>query len=171
MNVKNDLIQKELNTFSPLKFKELKLSNRFINNLFRKYSIQSLDTYWYDSEPEIPSELLNDAEEGEEYAIESILGLLKDYEPRRLEYLNWIDSYCPGKQGLDQNEIERMARYRLNEIRSSPVSCLERLFYNKTKNQIILYYFGRDYFQRDELLIFRRKQKRGGHKRCGKQNP
>lgn len=164
-NIRKDLIQKEFDTFPSLKFRELNPSDRFINNLFRKYFVYSIDTHWYDSEPEIPSELLSDAEKGEEYAIESVFGLIKDYEPKRLEYLNWIDSYCHGKQGFDKYKIEKMARYRLNEIKNTPVGCHERFFYNKTKHQIILYYYGRDYFHRDEWLTFWRKPKRKGHKK------
>lgn len=57
-NIRKDLIHKEFDDHPSSTFKALKLNNRFLDNLTRKYLVESIKTCWYDSKSEIPTEFL-----------------------------------------------------------------------------------------------------------------
>ena len=52
INVRKDLIEKELSRTPELNFKQLKLTKKFISWLFRHYSVHEFTIHFYDDEPE-----------------------------------------------------------------------------------------------------------------------
>lgn len=59
VNIRKDLIRKELNRHKNLRYKPTKLTNRFIDNLFRHYYVHECCENFYDSEPTFDDEEYN----------------------------------------------------------------------------------------------------------------
>lgn len=167
-NIRKDLIEGELSNNYIDKFRTLKLSNRFMDNLFNKYYCHELCINWYDSEPDIDENLFD---EYFEYAYEDghnkqafieVKRQIEDYRNSedRLTHNTWQDPYCRGIWGMSQKQVDSMSRRILKyEIKRSEVSSRDRLYIGKKDNQIRIYWYGRDVVYCDYWFIFLRKRR------------
>ena len=114
-NIDKGLIKKELNE-DDIKYKKLKLTNKFINNLKNKYSLVEMCENSYDSEPieNCPNckfEYKTVTDEEYDELIKTIDGSLKlkkiyqDYEKHRIEFCNWQEPTFKGNWGQSQQSV------------------------------------------------------------------
>lgn len=91
--VREDLVQQELAQAEErygAHFVQHKLTNRFLDWLFRRYSISETSINFYDDEPSIP----DDATPLETFA------LFRANEERRMTFNNWTDMLGAGIWGM-----------------------------------------------------------------------
>lgn len=180
VDIRNDLIQKELEEGSAagLKFQKLKLSNRFIYWLFNNYYVLEYTEHYYDSEPHFEGEEFNmymdyrypeDLKSGFRYSKEehtreelecaynNIVKQKREYEPRRVEFCNWIEVHCEGNWGASQKQVDEISRCCIEEVGESPTSYDGRLFIAKKEDEIHIYYYGRDFAMVDYWWIFKKR--------------
>lgn len=183
MNVRKDLIQKELESditngfvFKPLK----RISNSFIDNLFNKYYCHEMYELFYDREPDYDElefekymtynsirekRYHNYCSDGKDYPVEelkkayfNILKQRRDFEPYRIEINNWIELYYKGNWGMTQERVDSIARDVLKkDIKKANVPLKDRLFYAEKDNEIRIYFYGRDIQYCDYWFIFMKK--------------
>lgn len=169
INIRYDLIEKALNG---RKYHKLKLSNKFIDNIKNHYECSEMCEFFYDSEPEL-SDIEHDMywayKHGDEsmeskytkeklkYAHDKVVLRYKVHEEKRIEFNNWIEPYFKGCWGLSQKRVDRIAIDTLKEIQKINVSRKDRLYINKDKDFIRIYFYGRDFMGKDYWFIFERK--------------
>lgn len=145
INLRKDLIDEELkyDIKRGYIFHYKKLSNKFLDWLFRHYYIQEFCENYYDSEPR-------------EYPIGSL-----DYENARIRFCNWQEPYFKGNWGMTQKYVNTFGKNILKRIKKEfPVSIKKRLYYSKKDDVILIYFYGRDLWQIDYWFIFKRKDKK-----------
>lgn len=130
--VRQDLIDKELNQDPNRTYKKLKLSNRFIDWLFRHYYTGELTEHYYDSD------------------------IVKD----RLTYLVWIEPYGEGIWNMSQATVDKAARNSLKYVRKTNVKKDGRLWIAYEDDYIFIYWYGRDFMEVDYWWVMKRKYKR-----------
>ncbi len=142
-----ELIKKELKRDQDIgfDFSYRKLSNKFIDRLFNHYYLEELCENFYDSEPE------SDEEEFNRY---------QDYETARIHFNNWQEPYFKGNGGMSQRDIDVYGRSVLKGIRNFPKPIKGRLYIAKKENQIRIYFYGRDFLEKDYWFIFRKRKRR-----------
>lgn len=148
--VRKDLIAKELfslqerysNTFS-----QQKLTNRFLDWLFRRYETWETAIYFYDSEPEIP----DDATRAE------IFELFRNHEERRMTFNNWIDVIGEGIWDMSQRDADRQSKDLMIDFRQSSVKKKDRIYYMNTGDFAVIYCYGRDFSGADYWFMLKKK--------------
>ena len=143
INLRKDLINEELkyDIKRGYNFHYKKLSNKFLDWLFRHYYIQEFCENYYDSEPR-------------EYPINSL-----DYENARIGFCNWQEPYFKGNWGMSQNTVDENAKRTLLYIKKYfPTSIKERLYYSQNDDLFLIYFYGRDLWDIDFWFIFKRKK-------------
>ena len=155
--VRQDLIDEELNRIPNRTFKKLKLSNRFIDWLFRHYYTVEMLEKFYDSEPDLPSEWENDNNCWENPDFLKVWRQLKEeYEPKRLEFNNWFDPYGEGIWNMSQNRVDELSKKALYVVRSKPVKKDGRLWIAYEDDYIFIYWYGRDFMEIDYWWVMKR---------------
>ena len=149
INVRKDLIKKELSRTPELNFKQLKLTKKFISWLFRHYSVHEFTIHFYDDEPEYGYDEENNPME--RYKI------WRDHEERRMTFNNWIDVFGPGIWDCTDKENEEIARNALVSVRNWPVKKKDRIYWAKNDDYIRIYCYGRDFCGADYWFIMKRK--------------
>ncbi len=199
--VDKKLIEKELEDEKSVlghEFQYKKLSNRYLDWLFRHYYIQELCENFYDSEPEFDKEEFNMYMDYQSYrkmsclafwnvvsnldeiekeklnfkysknnhtveelknAYDKVTQMYKDYEKTRIERLTWQEPYFEGNWGYTQNNVDLYGRFCLKRIKNFPRSIKDRLYVSEDKNEIRIYFYGRDIWEKDYWFIFKRKNK------------
>lgn len=183
INIRKDLIEKELENEFCLIYKPLKLSNKFIDRLFNHYYCHEMCENWYDSEPNYNEEendkymtycsilqgnYFNYCESGKEYPVEelkqaylNILQQRRDYEPKRIGICAWQEPYFKGNWGYSQEFVDSCARNVMKkEIKKINVPIKDRLYYAVKDDMIWIYFYGRDFGYTDYWFIFMRRKKR-----------
>lgn len=142
-----ELIEEELKRDQDIgfDFSYQKLSNKFIDRLFNHYYLEELCENFYDSEPE------PDEEEFNRY---------QDYETARIHFNNWQEPYFKGNGGMSQRNIDAYGRRVLKGIRNFPKPIKGRLYIAEKENQIRIYFYGRDFLEKDYWFIFRKRKRR-----------
>ena len=149
INVRKDLIEKELSRTPELNLKQLKLTKKFISWLFRHYSVHEFTIHFYDDEPEYGYDEENNPME--RYKI------WRDHEERRMTFNNWIDVFGPGIWDCTDKENEEIARNALVSVRNWPVKKKDRIYWAKNDDYIRIYCYGRDFCGADYWFIMKRK--------------
>ena len=136
LKVRQDLIEKELSNDvkNGFEFHYQKLSNKFLDWLFRHYYTDEFYENFYDSE-------IDDEEE-------------------RLILNNWQDLYCKGSWGMSQKNLDIYSKSTLKMIKKLPKSIKNRLYFAKKDNKIVIYFYGRDYWLSDYWFILKKRNKR-----------
>ena len=184
INIRKDLIQEELDRDINIGFsyKKLKLSNKFIDRLFNHYYCHEMVENWFDYEPDydelehdkymtycsiLEGDYYNYCDDNKEYPIEelkqayiNILQQRRDYEPKRIEFNNWIDVFGEGIWGMSQHKVDEAARDTFTEIKKSGVSLKDRLYFAEKDNMIVIYFYGRDFMYTDYWMIFMKRKNR-----------
>ena len=95
----------------------------------------------------------------EEYkaAYEKIKKMYADFEEERLERLTWQEPYFDGNWHMSQKTVDKIALSKLKEIKKASHSNKNRLYMKEEKNMIWIYWYGRDYTERDYWFVFERK--------------
>lgn len=150
INIRKDLIEKELENNHGFQFKYQKLSNKFIDWLFNHYNVWECTIHYYDSEPELPEDC--DEEEFEKIWKQ----LVEDYEPKRITMCNWIDAVGPGIWGMTQQETNKRSKEVIKRLRGQ-ISMKDRLYYSNIGDKALIYFYGRDVLKHDLWFVFRRK--------------
>lgn len=148
--VREDLISKELSRLEERynqSFSKQKLSNKFLDWLFRRYETWETTIHFYDSEPEIP----DDATPAE------IFELFLANEERRMTFNNWVDVIGDGIWGLTQRDADKDSRDLMVEFRSSQVKKRDRVYYMNTGDVAMVYCYGRDFCGVDYWFILKKK--------------
>lgn len=127
--VRTDLIDKELNQDPNRTYKKLKLSNRFIDWLFRHYYTGEFTEHYYDSD------------------------IVKD----RLTYLVWIEPYGEGIWNMSQATADKVARNSLKYVRKTNVKKDGRLWIAYEDDYIFIYWYGRDFMEVDYWWVMKRR--------------
>ena len=96
----------------------------------------------------------------EEYkaAYDKVMQTYADYEQKRLEKCSWQDLYAKGIWDMSQTKVDRIAMQTLKKIKRSSHTNHGRLYMARVKNEIWIYWYGRDYAYRDYWFIFKRKE-------------
>lgn len=128
-------------------FSQKKLSNRFLDWLFRRYETWEASIHFYDSEPNIP----DDATQSE------IFDLFRKHEERRMTFNNWIDVIGEGIWGMSQRDADRQSRELLLDFRSSPIKKKGRVYCMNTGDAVFIYCYGRDFCGSDYWFAFKKK--------------
>ena len=92
-----------------------------------------------------------------ERAYRHILQQIDDYKETRLTINNWTDPYAVGIWGMSQEAVDKYARHRLKQIKRVGCSYNGRLFYANDGEYGYMYYYGRDFCDRDFTWIFKRR--------------
>lgn len=85
--------------------------------------------------------------------------MYKDYEKIRIEKLTWQEPYFEGNWGMTQRKVDSFGIYFINKIRKYPKSIKDRLYVSEEKNEIQIYFYGRDVWEKDYWFTFERKNK------------
>lgn len=85
--------------------------------------------------------------------------MYKDYEKIRIEKLTWQEPYFEGNWGMTQRKVDSFGRYFINKIRKYSKSIKDRLYISEGKNEIQIYFYGRDVWEKDYWFTFIRKNK------------
>lgn len=146
--IRKDLIEKELTggRNCEVSFKEQKLSNRFVDWLFRHYKTHEFTIHFYDDEPSLRGDLEYDdpwweTSEGIAYAWQKF----RENEERRMTFNNWIDVYGEGIWGLSQRQVDKYAKGVMKSVRNWPVKKKERIYCGVDGDWLLLYCYGRDF--------------------------
>ena len=145
INLRKDLINKELkdDIKRGFEFHYKKLSNKFLDWLFRHYYIQEFCENYYDSE-------------FHSYPVDTL-----DYKNARIEFCNWQEPHFKGNWGMSQATVDRTSKRTLRYIKKYfPTSIKERLYYAQKDDVILIYFYGRDLWDIDYWFIFKRKDKK-----------
>lgn len=145
INLRKDLIDEELkhDRNKGFEFHYRKLSNKFINWIFRHYYIREFCENYYDYE-------------FNEYPVDSL-----DYENARIEFCNWQEPHFKGNWGMTQHDVDTDGKNLLNHIKKHfPTSIKKRLYYSRKDEYILIYFYGRDLWYSDFWFIFKRKDKK-----------
>lgn len=151
--IRQDLITKELDIHG-IHFYQQKLSNRFLNWLFRHYKTHEFTIHFYDSEPKLRDDIKFDdpwweSSEGIEYEYSQF----RNHEEHRMVFNNWIDVFGEGIWGWTQKEVDRFARENLNAVRDWPVKKKGRIYCGIKDDFIFIYCYGRDFLGEDLWFI------------------
>ena len=159
--IRKDLIEKELKEKEAsfgASFKKLKLSSRFIDWLFNHYYTVEFAELWYDSCPDVPEAWEKQVEYNFDYwNSKEYRQLEEEYEPKRLEFNNWIDPFGKGIWGMSQAEVDRLAKKSLKYVRKTSVKKDGRLYIAYNEDMISIYWYGRDFMKVDYGWHLRRK--------------
>ena len=80
--------------------------------------------------------------------------------PRRIEFNNWIDVIGSGIWGMSQHSVDKIARDTLLDVKKLEVKKKGRLFISTNKDDIRIYFYGRDLWKVDYWFIFTKKDKK-----------
>ena len=156
----------KLSEFENLKFKPLNPTNSFIEKLYNHYYTEEFLENYFDSEPEIKDEKLkqnhmiydlgynkNSWTEAEtikyKAAYDEVERIKKEFsEHEKLEKLCWCEVYGEGIWHMSQKKVDEVSYKRLRWVKRNTVSYKDRIYYAKTENRILIYYYGRD---RDDI--------------------
>ena len=85
--------------------------------------------------------------------------MYKDYEKTRIERLTWQEPYFEGNWGCTQRCVDSFGRYFLKRIRNFSKPIKDRLYVSEDHDEIRIYFYGRDIWEKDYWFIFKRKIK------------
>lgn len=135
---------------NPNDFKPLKSSNKFVDWLFRHYETDELLEEFYDSTP------MTGASDRRQW-----IEMCRAHQDRRIRLNNWVEVFQEGVWDMSQRFVDKVARTTLKEVRSFPVRKKGRLWWCNYGNEIIIYWYGRDFDMRDFVWVLTRKD--GSH--------
>jgi hypothetical protein len=155
--IDKELIQDELqrDIDNGFVFNYKKLSNRFLDWLFRHYyCVEQCDNF-YDTEPFGYNEWkeLQKTSEGRAKLSQAY----RDYESERIRLCNWQEPRFVGNWGLTQNTIDKWAKVDLKRTRDIADSNKNRIYFTQKDDEIRIYFYGRDMLEHDQWFIFKRK--------------
>lgn len=132
-----------------------KLSNKFLDWLFRHYYCVERCVNSYDSEPLAYNEWceLQKTLEGRSKLAQAY----RDYEPERIEFCNWQEPSSKGNWGMTQERVDKWAKESLKSVRDIPTSKKDRIYYSQKDDQIRIYIYGRDIEKEDIWFIFNKR--------------
>lgn len=145
---------------NPSDFKPLKPSNKFIDWLFRHYNTSEMAEEFYDSRPDVPQDWPDDWVDREDYR-RYWTEMCRSHQDQRIRLNNWVDVYQDGVWDMSQRFVDKVARATLKEVRSFPVQKKCRMWWCNYGNEIIIYWYGRDFDMRDFVWVLTRKD--GSH--------
>ena len=160
-NIRVDLIEKQLQSgcTEGLTFKKFVLSQRFIDWLFAKYKTEEFSIHFYDSEPAVPYEWDQDGDEWDNPEFKEIWKkLVEEYEPRRIEFNNWIDPFAKGIWGMSQEEVDKISIENMEEILAYDDDMTDRLYISfKKDGHAFIHWYGRDFHESDLWWIMSKR--------------
>jgi len=161
INIRVDLIEKQLQSgcTNGLTFKKFALSQRFIDWLFAKYKTEEFSIHFYDDEPDVPDEWDQDGDEWDDPEFKEVWKkLVEEYEPRRIEFNNWIDPFAKGIWGMNQEEVDKISIENMEEILTYDVDMTDRLYISfKKDGHAFIYWYGRDFHKSDLWWIMSKR--------------
>lgn len=110
------------------------------NALFKTHYCVEMAENFYDSEPDIPIDLLDTWDFDDPKYKEKWRRMCMDYEPQRLAFNNWQKIYVDGNWGLTQKKIDFIACKTLKEYCNKD----NRIFGTYYNNDIYIYIYARD---------------------------
>lgn len=151
--IRKDLIEKELN-IPGVQFHQQKLSNRFLDWLFRHYKTHEFTIHFYDDEPKLRDDIDYDdpwweTSEGIEY----VRSKFREHEERRMTFNNWIDVFGEGIWSWTQKQVDQFAREHLEVVKDWPVKKKDRVYCGFKEDYIYIYCYGRDFLGDDLWFI------------------
>lgn len=157
--IDKELIQKELqgDIDNGFIFTYKKLSNKFLNWLFRHYYCVEECENFYDSEPLDYSEWkkLQETSEG----ISKLAQAYRDYEPERIKFCNWQEPQMEGNWGITQENVDKYAKIDLKDVRNIPDAKKDRIYFAQKDDEIRIYIYSRDLLYHDLWFIFKKRNK------------
>jgi len=162
-NIRKDLIDKELKRGNKSsQFHYQKLSNKFLDWLFRHYYILELTEHFYDSEPDIPVEWQERNETGYIWDDKEFRKLWRklceEHEEKRIQFCNWIEVFGRGIWFMSQKTVDKISKDYLKRIRSVPIKRRkERIYLAQEKDYIFIYWYCRDIEKIDIWWIMKKK--------------
>lgn len=155
--IREDLIQKELgrDINEGFTYGYKKLSNKFIDWLFRHYYTVEMCENFYDSSPNSDNINWDNLEDRKKYK-----ELEREYEQTRLEFCNWQDPWGDGIWNMTQENVDAFSRLYLKYLKKSSISLKGRLFFAQKDDEIRIYWYGRDFDYLDIWWIFKEKGKK-----------
>lgn len=92
-------------------------------------------------------------------AYNKVKQMYKDYEKIRIEKLTWQEPYFEGNWGCTQRGVDSFGRYFLKKIRNFSKPIKDRLYVSENHDEIRIYFYGRDVWEKDYWFVFERKNK------------
>lgn len=92
-------------------------------------------------------------------AYNKVKQMYKDYEKIRIEKLTWQEPYFEGNWGCTQRGVDSFGRYFLKKIRNVSKPIKDRLYVSENHDEIRIYFYGRDIWEKDYWFVFNRKNK------------
>lgn len=92
-------------------------------------------------------------------AYNKVKQMYKDYEKIRIEKLTWQEPYFEGNWGCTQRGVDSFGRYFLKKIRNFSKPIKDRLYVSENHDEIRIYFYGRDVWEKDYWFTFERKNK------------
>lgn len=155
--ISKELIDRELekDREDGFEFSYKKLSNKFLDWLFRHYYCVEQCVNSYDSEPFEYDEWkeLRKTSEGRS----KIAQAYRDYEPQRIRFNNWQDAFSKGLWGMTQEIVDKGAKESLKMARNIPACKNDRIYFAEQGDQIRIFLYTRDIEQIDERFIFNKR--------------
>ena len=139
--VDNELLQKAIDRLNrPPYYTDYKPAIVDPDALFKTHYCVEMAENFYDSEPEIPTDLLDTWDFDDPKCKETWRNMRADYEPQRLANNNWQEIYADGNWGLTQNKIDFLAHKTLKDYCDKD----NRVFGTYYNNDIYIYIYARD---------------------------
>lgn len=137
-----ELIEKEMKQQEEIKYKNTTITKSLIDKCLNDYNRCAYSVLFYDSEPDIDYEEWKKLQETEEGKLK-YEQMVKEYEPKRKSFNNWVDPYDEGIWGFTNNYVKELARNLLNKLKKDTYQD-KRFYLIENRDCIKLYYYGRD---------------------------
>lgn len=152
INIREDLIEKELQRGmrKGTEFHKIKLSNRFVDWIFRKFYTVEFCINFYDREPDW----------NENYEDEDAMPTYEEYrafEEQRMAQLSWQDPFGEGIWGWSQKTVDSYSKKMLKGIKDYNIKKKDRLYCGTDKDYFYVYWYGRDCYGIDYWWIMKRR--------------
>lgn len=117
--------------------------------LFESCYCVEMEENFYDSEPEIPTSLLDSWDFDDPKCKEMWRRMCEDYEPQRLAFNNWQELYVEGNWDLTQEKVDSIAHETLKDY------CKKdgRVFAARYDNDTYIYIYARDLKEKCDYRI------------------
>ena len=83
---------------------------------------------------------------------------IQEYNSKRIKFCNWVEVHAEWNWDGNQDSVDRLAKEQMLKIKSAPVHKRNRFWIHETKNEITIYYYGRDWLYVDYVWSFEKKE-------------
>ena len=160
ISIRYDLLERELiGRYWKKGFAPYAPTQDEVELLLSHYYIRMWDVVWYDhifgmSEDEEPDELSEDEEPEDEEPDEFWQA---EFDRRRVEEPVWYDEFLEGNWHESKESVDSRGQKKLFDMLQSKLGLKDRLWIGGRKEDVEIYYYGRDYLQYDLIWKLERK--------------